>query len=322
MSTPTFPVTPVDDRKERLTAALEAFLNNDVHATGVAALSDLRREEMPSIESAWSRIPETGRIAIVRWASELSEDRVELSFGRLLRLALTDASPAVRQFALRSLWEDEGSDLPSMLVSILRHDPSADVKAEAAALLGRYVDRFATQGDGQADANTVRSALLSSWRDGSQAPIVRRRSLESVSGFGADDDVRRAIGDAFDNDDGFIAVGAIRAMGRTMCSDYLGSILSEMGSDDAEFRYEAAIAAGELGDGRAVSELSNLLHDEDAEVRNAAMTALGRIGGQAAIRALSSKLDDEQTASDAESLTEALEHAMLDVDPSENSAPF
>jgi HEAT repeat protein len=322
MSTPTFPVTPVDDRKERLTAALDAFLNNDVHATDVAALADLRREEMPSIESNWSRISDSGRVAIIRWVAELSEDRVELTFGRLLRFALMDASPAVRQLALRSLWEDEGSDLPSRLVSILRDDPSADVKAEAAALLGRCVDRFATQGDIQADENTVRSALLESWRDGSQAPVVRRRSLESVSGFGADDEIRRAIGDAFDHDDGFIAVGAVRAMGRTMCSDYLGSILAEMGSDNAEFRYEAAIAAGELGDSRAVSELASLLDDEDAEVRHAAMTALGRIGGQAAIRALSSKLDGEQTGSDAESLAEALEYAMLDVDPSENSAPF
>lgn len=319
-STPTFPVSPVDDREERLTAALDAFQRNDINAADVATLSDLRREEMPAIESTWRAVPEAGRAAIVRWAAELSEDRVELTFGRFLRFALTDDSPAVRQLALASLWEDEGSDLPSRLVFILRHDPSADVKAEAAALLGRCVDRIATRGDTRPEDEEVRSALIASWHDVSQAPIVRRRSLEAVSGFGADDDIRRAIGEAFDDDDGYIVVGAVRAMGRTMCDEYLGTILAELGSDDAELRYEAAIAAGELGESRVVPELANLMDDEDPEVGRAAILALGRIGGQAAIRALSSQLESHSTHPDSEMLFEAFEEAMLEVDALEHPA--
>ncbi|HEV2109188.1 MAG TPA: HEAT repeat domain-containing protein [Thermomicrobiales bacterium] len=320
MSIPTFPVTPVDDRDERLTAALEAFRNETIRAADVACLSDLRRTEVPVVESVWEDLSEAQRVSIVRWISELAEDRVELTFGRFLRLALADPSPAVRQLALGALWEDEAADLPARLMTILRDDPSPDVKAGAAALLGRCVDRVAGRGGDSPERQLLRSALLACWHDLDEAPVVRRRALEAVSAFGADDDIRRAIGDAFDDGDALIAVGAVRAMGRTMSADYFGTILAELASDDAELRYEAAVAAGELGDDRAVPELGNLIDDHDHEVRTAAIMALGRIGGATAARALADIMERGEGAVDSDLVAEALEEAMLEVDPLQNPA--
>lgn len=318
MSTPTFPVTPVDDREERLSDALSALGRREIRGPDVARLSDLRRDEMARFRSVWSDLDEDQRLALVRWMSDLSEDRVELTFGRPLRHALADPSASVRQVALSAMWEDEGSDLPSLLTSLLQDEPDQDVRAEAAALLGRCVDRLAT--DDQSGARSVREALLACWRDRAQAPLVRRRALESIAGFGADPVVEAAIGEAYDDGDATLTAGAVRAMGRTASTGYFGTILAELASDDAELRYEAALAAGELGDERAVPELITLLDDEDADVKLAAVGALGRIGGKAALRALEGASEGGDPVADDEIVSDAIAEAMLTVDPLQDPA--
>ena len=67
---------------------------------------------------AWESIPEDNRIDLVRRFDELSEERVELNFGRALRVALDDRSAVVRQLAIAGLWEDESSELLDRLRSM------------------------------------------------------------------------------------------------------------------------------------------------------------------------------------------------------------
>jgi HEAT repeat protein len=67
---------------------------------------------------------------------------------------------------------------------------------------------------------------------------------------------------------------------------WLNTVLGEMESEDPEMRFEAAQAAGQLEDERAVPLLIGLTRDSDREVRLAAIAALGAIGGQAAREAL------------------------------------
>ena len=315
MSTPTFPVTPVDDRDERFAQAVEAFQRGEIRSSDVARLSDLRRDEMDRLRLIWPQLDEGQRVALIDWITELSEDRVELTFGRVLRHALADPAPRVRQIALSALWEDEGPDLKAVLVCLLHDDPDQDVRSGAAALLGRCVDRLATD-ESSAGGQTVREALFTSWHDQTEGPLVRRRALESVSGFGADREVRQAIGEAYDDGDATLTAGAVRAMGRTANLSYFGTILAELASDDAELRYEAAMAAGELGDERAVPELISLIDDEDEDVKLAALNALGQIGGREAVRTLEAlTTGDGDFAMDEAIVADALTEAMLTTDP-------
>ncbi|MGI8642527.1 MAG: HEAT repeat domain-containing protein [Thermomicrobiales bacterium] len=319
MSTPTFPVTHVDDRDERLTAALDAFRQGEIRGTDVARLSDLRRDELKRVRGVWRDLPEEHRIALVRWMNQLSEDRVELTFGRMLRHALQDESAAVRQLALGAMWEDEDRDLVSLLTTLLRDDPDQGVRAEAAALLGRCVDRIATEESDPTTTGAVRESLLACWHDPVEAPIVRRRALEAVSGLGADPVIQQAIAGAYDDGDATLTAGAVRAMGRTVSASYFGTILAELASDDAELRYEAALAAGELSDERAVPELISLLDDDDVDVKLAAAGALGRIGGKAAVQALEAHAEAaaevEDPVLDQDVLSDTIAEAMLSVDP-------
>ncbi|MDD5398519.1 MAG: HEAT repeat domain-containing protein [Dehalococcoidia bacterium] len=60
----------------------------------------------------------------------------------------------------------------------------------------------------------------------------------------------------------------------------------EMQSSNAQFRFEAARACGEIEEEDTVPGLLNLLNDTDHEVQEASIAALGKIGGQKARNAL------------------------------------
>ena len=317
MSTPTFPVASLDDRPEVFRQALLDLAAGEVTATSVAALSDLDRAERNSFAPVWAAMASDKREAVVTWIHQLAEDRVELSFGRVLRLSLTDPSATVRQMALGSLWEDTGLDLVDPLLKMVRDDDSQDVRAEAAALLGRFIDRLVIDPDIALDPTAIRETLAAIVVDVTGPPLVRRRALEAMSGFGSDEEIDDLIDEFYNEGDSALVAGAIRSMGRTLSTRYLPTVLVEIASDDAEYRYEAALAAGELGDERAIPEVISLLEDEDTEVRAAAVTALGRIGGPNVSHALGLALSRAESDEERDALSTALEEAMLTVDPLE-----
>jgi HEAT repeat protein len=67
-------------------------------------------------------------------------------------------------------------------------------------------------------------------------------------------------------------------MGKNCDPVWLPVLSKEMGSADSALRYEAATAAGELGEKEAVPWLARLISDSDLEVKLAAIKALGMIG--------------------------------------------
>ena len=68
--------------RSALTKAISAIRDGDLSQTHVARLSDLSRENALALAEAWESIPEGNRIDLVRRFDELSEERVELNFGR------------------------------------------------------------------------------------------------------------------------------------------------------------------------------------------------------------------------------------------------
>jgi len=238
----------------------------------------------------------------------LLEERFDLDFGRALRVALDDSSPVVRQLAVAALWDDDGADLPDRLLTMLRDDPSPDVRAAAAQQLGRHVERAATGDLDRPASDRLRLALHDVLADDEAPPVVRRRALEAVASFGSDPVVTALIDEAFDSDEPGLRASAVYAMGRTMDARWLNALADEFDSDDGELRFEAARACGAIGDDRIVPALAALTDDDDVEVRHAAIAALGQIGGRAASRVLEN-LANEAAEADAELIEAALNEA-------------
>lgn len=310
MPTPTFPDRPANEPTVTPAEAVSAIGQGSYKAHDLQALSDLSRSEARQLASIWPSIPESTRLSVLRELSQAAEDNVLYLFGRVFRIGLTDPSPVARQISISGLWEDEGSDLIDPLLEMMQNDPSVDVRGEAASALARFAELATVDELAESTAERVRDALFEAAQASEQADHVRRRALESVAIFGGSSGVNELIDDAFNSDDSAIRASAIYAMGRSLDRRWLGTVIGEFESDDAQIRYEAARASGELGHIDAVSGLSDLVLDRDVEVRHAAVGALGKIGGPGAIRVLRAYAESCPPA-DRELVEDALAEAQL-----------
>jgi len=313
MPTPTSPAQLRSQRPEvpdppPLADTLAALGDGSVDAVLVARLSDLGRDDARTLGRAWCGFDAATREAIVRRMEELSEERMELTFGRALRVAIADESPVVRQLAVAALWEDHGDDLLGLFRDLVATDPSQDVRAEAARGLDRFAERAADGALDDVAARELRDQLIETAGDERNPLGVRRRALESVAVLGSDAEILKLIQDAYEDEDESLRASALVAMGRSLDERWLEVVLDELADPEAELRFEAARASGLLGDDRAVPDLTRLVRDDDAEVRHAAIAALGQIGGRAAIRALREMAVDPEEA-DVEAIEAALEEA-------------
>ena len=288
--------------------AIAAIQDGDLSQTQVARLSDLSRDNERALAAAWDSIPEANRVDLVRRFDELSEERVELNFGRALRIALGDSSAVVRQLAVAGLWEDESSDLLGRLREILENDESPDVRAQAAAALERFASKAAVGSLDDRVASELRNELHLSASQAGAPYAVQRRALESLGPYASDPEISSLIMEAFDSADHGLQCSALYAMGRSQELRWLPIILEQLESEDPEIRFEAARAAGSLGSADALPVLLQAARDEDAEVRHVAISSIGQIGGRGAVRAL------ERLAEDAgEADLELIEAAIDDV---------
>jgi HEAT repeat protein len=313
MPTPTFPDQPANEPVITPAEAVSAIGRGSYKTHELQALSDLSRANARALADVWTSIPESTRVAVLRRLSELAEENVQFQFGRVFRIGLTDASPVARQISISGLWEDESTDLIDLMVGLMQDDPSVDVRAEAASTLARFADLAAIEELDESTAERLRSALFETATAPDQAELVRRRALESVAVFGSSGGVNELIDEAFDSDDAAMRASAIYAMGRSLDRRWLKTVIAEFESDDAEIRFEAARAGGELGHIDAIPGLSELVLDHDTDVRQAAIGALGKIGGPGAVRILSSYSESCPPA-DRELVDDALAEAQLQDD--------
>ena len=122
---------------------------------------------------------------------------------------------------------------------------------------------------------------------------VKRRALEAIAPLNLPR-VKEFIEETYRSNDVKLKASSIYAMGRNCDSIWLFSLLTELNSDEAEIRYEAANACGELGAEEAVPSLIMLTKDEDAQVQEVAIKALGEIGGEEAKQVLQKLVKNPQ----------------------------
>jgi HEAT repeat protein len=294
--------------------AISAIRDGDLSQTQVARLSDLSQENARVLARAWESIPEPIRIELVRRFDELSEERVELSFARALRIALDDSSAVVRQLAIAGLWEDESSDFLDRLRHMLELDASPDVRAQSAAALEKFSNRAAVGSLDEHSATDLRDDLRRAASDPGAPYGVQRRALESLGAYADDPEIESLIHDAYDSGDHGLQCSAIYAMGRSLNRRWLPTILMELESEEPEIRYEAARAAGLLGASDALPVLLEAARDDDPEVRHVAIDAIAQIGGRGAVRALE-RLAEGAGEADVELIESAIDEANTLLEP-------
>jgi HEAT repeat protein len=254
-------------------------------ASTLVDLSNLTREEQQWLDEAWEDIPLDKRRRLVALMNEQAEEDFQLDFSAVLRRGIRDEDAEVRRAAIEGLWEDESVTLIRPFLKLLHEDASPDVRASAASALGRFVLLGELGRLTDERSRELVESLVTIVADRSLPIDVQRRAVESLA-YSSDDRVRSIIGRAYEDESADMRASAIFAMGRSADEYWRGAVRAELFNEDPAHRFEAARAAGELADPRAVERLIVLLKDRDRQIRIMAIWALGQIGGAAARRAL------------------------------------
>ena len=291
-----------------LAASEKPLLSNSL-----ADLSNINPEELNFFTQVWSGIDLERRRKIIGLLLELAEENFELNFDSIFKSCLRDDDPELRVKAIEGLWENEETTLITTFVRMLNEDKSELVQAAAAKALSKYAMLAELKKLGEFSSNRVSQALLTILADKNKPKEVRRRALEAAAPLSLPE-VKKAITEAYQSDEGKLRNSAIYAMGRNCDSSWMPILIKEMTNSDAEVRYEAAGACGEICDEEAVPYLIKLTLDKDTEVQQAAISALGKIGGNKAKAHLLKCLK-----SDDEAISEAADQALKQIDKEDES---
>lgn len=299
---------------------LEQLLDELTEYTGALPLSklyllsDLAGQKLTNFRVAFDAYPLHQQRRLVRALAQLTEESFQVNFDAVFRHCLWHQDDEVRTAAIDGLWENEDVALIGPFLTLLRSDPSAQVRAAAASALGRFVLAGELEQLSPPVQARITTELLTSIHLKGEGIEVRRRALESV-GYACTPDVLEALETAYYHEDELMRLSAIVGMGRTCDGRWLPFILDELDSSVAAMRYEAALACGNLTLREAVPALTRLLEeDDDQQVRYAAIWSLGQVGGHRAKQALLDALDDADEDTGV-AIEEALaEQALLEGD--------
>lgn len=288
-------------------AVLSALFGGDevpVHL--VFRLSDMPADDFALFQREWSEVSEDRRAALVRHMADIAEENYLVDFTPVFAYLFDDNYASVRQAALDGVWDSTDTHLVPPIIAMLQGDANVGVRAAAARALAHYV-LLAEWGQIRAGAaSPIVDALLAEYDRPTAPPEVKRAALEAV----ASSDQPRVpdlILNAYDDGPDELQLSAIFAMGLTADQRWLPILDDEMQSPSADFRAEAARAAGSLGSADSIDALEGLLSDADIEVAMAAVYALGQIGGDRATELLTRLAEDPNYEELYDAIDEALE---------------
>ncbi|MEM7132129.1 MAG: HEAT repeat domain-containing protein [Chloroflexota bacterium] len=304
---------PVDQLLFRLTSDDRSLTAQDLFA-----FSDLTRYDARLVQDHWTDIPVQRRQWVVSTLVESADNELDYHLGRILRIALRDDEPLVKEVAIQGLREELGSDLLAEYMRILRREMEPGVREAIAISLGHYVLSGELDELDASLAIQAEETLLSMLHDEMEALAVRCRALESIA-YSGETGIRELIEDGYYSPDEEMRVSSLVAMGRSADIRWRGLVRAELQNPSPLMRAQAARACGELGTQIANQDLLFLLEDEAPVVRDAAIFALGRIGGKDATEALRI-IAEEGDEAERQAADDALEEMAFYADS--EGAPF
>lgn len=270
----------------------------------LARFSGLEGEELSDVEKHWPLLGDMRKISFLEDLELLAEGNTTMDFDAIGSIAIDDQDEKVRELGLRNLWQTDDEQYFLKVNEILQSDPILEVRAQAAALLGRYI-LLGELGQISEKIAEKASQALFVIMENENIDKLCQRALESLGNSG-DSRVPGLIEDAYDFGDEDMQAAAIFAMGRTADERWIPIIIEQLNDPNPELIREAARASGELEIDEAIPLLINLLHDEVMEIRLASAWSLSQIGGEEASEAL----EDFQSRSEDEDEVDFIEDAL------------
>tara|TARA_Y100000588_G_scaffold19367_1_gene19863 strand:+ start:14355 stop:15182 length:828 start_codon:yes stop_codon:yes gene_type:complete len=268
---------------------------------------------MVQFQLAWESLSTDRKKETLDELTNLSESDIEMDFSLIFLIGISDKNPLIRETSVLGLWESNDRSLIKPLITLLKDDPSNQVRQAAAMTLATFTQRSQEGKLIHRDSEQIRKALLYAIGDESSDIDTKRRSIETIAHFGSTG-IENIILNAHNSHDSKLRQSAIYAMGRTSEAQWIKSLTGNLKDPDPAIRYETASSLGELGDETIIPYLTELLTDDDAEVKASALRSLGQIGGSLAKEIISDYLDDEDNII-KESAVSAMESIRFEENP-------
>lgn len=269
--------------------------------------SDLGTLELKTLLDIWPRVGLSRKLSLLEGLETMAESDTLVNFDEFAKAILDDADSTVRGRAIRLLKEVDDVHLVPVYINILNNDADVQTRAEAANVLGLFVDL------GELDEipgdvyHQVEDALLAS-ANGNDDVKVRRRALESL-GYSSRPEVSTLIESAYQREDPAWQASALFAMARSADSRWDDDVIASLPNENRNVREAAVEAAGQLSIKEAAPLLIKMLEEEDDDdVTSAIIWSLSQIGGEDARTYIENLLDQTEDEEQIEFLEEALEN--------------
>ena len=288
----------------------------DIPRRYLTEFSDIEPASLALFKADWPRIGLSRKLLLLDQLNTLISEDTLVSFDDLGRALLTDAEPQVRIRAMRLLVECEDARLVPIYINILTNDSDMTARAEAASMLGLFVQLGEFEDIPEELHHQIEDMLLEV-TNGEDDSSVRRRALEAL-GFSSRAEVPVLLESAYKREDPAWKASAIFAMGRSNDLRWADHVLRMLVSEERRIRLAAVQAAGELELKAARLLLLELLEDEfDDVILGATIWSLSQIGGEGVriyLQNLLDKLEDDEEQ--AALLEDALDNLIFTEDTS------
>lgn len=282
----------------------------------IGHFSDLSPANLDAVMRIWPNLPPARKHLLLKHMVELFDEDTILSFDALAVRLLDDPDAQVRVYALKLLAETVDTRLLPRLIRMVRSDPQPVCRAEAAAVLGRFVELGELEEMSAGHLKQVVDCLL--WAAADADASLARAALESL-GYSSRGEVAALIQSAFQRRDPRWQASALVAAGRSADTRWQEQVIEALLSEDRQTRLTAVRAAGELQLKPARQPLLNMIEDEqDDEVLQAIIWSLSLIGGEDVREYLQTLIDD----TDDDDMLDFLQDALLNLDLTEDIEIF
>ena len=302
----------------------------DISRRSLQEFGDMDPASLRLLQEAWPGISPARKWKLLEGLEALADEDTLVSFEDFARSLLTDPDAGVRTRVIRLLDECNDVKLIPPFVHILKDDPDAGTRAEAAAALGKYVELGELDEIPEEPLHEVEQALLDKANSEDQL-AVRRNALEAL-GFSSRPEVITLLESSFRRENPEWQASALFAMGRSCDERWEESVLSSLMDVSTLVRLAAVEAAGELRLASARTALFRLLEEEEEDdIASAAIWSLSQIGGEDARLYIENLLDLAEEEEDVKFLEEALDNIeftdelnqfdLLSIDPDDEHGP-
>lgn len=272
--------------------------------------SDISLDDLDKIKSIWPEVNRDRKYNLLGNLKSLMKANTLVSCDDIGYFALQDDDPRIRSQAISLLWECSDINLISIFTNFLQNDSNFEVKASAAAALGKFVLLGELEEIPEESANMVQDLLITEYIKTENDP-TKQRILESL-GYSSNKKVNQFISDALKKDDKKWQLSALFAMSRSANNIWEKVVVEKLTDLDPDIQIEAIKAAGELEIESAKELIIEYMESStpDEEIHTQAIWALSKIGGND-IRELFEEMVEEN---DDDEKTDMLEMAMDNLD--------